>query len=509
MFPSLSQFLSWSQKSSVIPFVLEAPFPEDGDGFSFFLNQSARLPFAFFFDSFNAKPLGRYSYFPLSAPRKRMVAKNPVEFARQWKCLRAEIGQTPSLFSSIVSPGASNTSAKLPPFLGGAIVFLSYDAGRAFEPGWKSRPPADPLRFPWLEAGLYDDLFCLDHRARKAYWISCVRLSAKKNRSKTRLTEIWRKKESELREQSRKIRGGRNGADFHGSTENLLKNGNKFNKKNGAGGEVVDAGTQKWFLKSVLKLKEYIAAGDIYQANLSRRIAAPYKGSGLDYFAGLRKINPSPYACYGSFGFGELASCSPELLLKKRGRILETRPIAGTRPRGKDAAADKKLQGELLLSAKERAEHVMLLDLERNDLGRVSVAGSVRVKEKMIVEKYSHVMHIVSCVRSRMKYNQDVFQAIEAVFPGGTITGCPKVRCMNILDELEPVSRGPFYGSLGWIGYNGDCEMNLLIRTAIRPKNKNHLLIQAGSGIVADSAAPREFEESGHKARALLAAAKS
>ncbi len=532
MFPSLPQFLSSSRNDSIIPFILEVPFPPGGDAFPLFQKLASRLPFTFFFDSFNARPLGRYSYFPLSAPRKRWVAKSRAEFAGQWKKLRSEIAGTSTDFEqtvpvlSVSSTGHLQVRGKSfepPPFLGGAVVFLSYDAGRAFEPGWKSQPPADPLRFPWMEAGIYDDLFCLDHQARRAYIISRVHFRTRPDTpspaNKAALTQIYRKKESELRERLRRITGGGDAPDLKRSAQSLPKTGNDLNDRSGVGDAPCEAGAQEWFLKSVSKLKEYIAAGDIYQANLSRRISVPYNRSGQDYFARLREINPSPYSCYGRFGFGELASCSPELLLKKRGRLLETRPIAGTRPRGRDAASDRKLQGDLLLNAKERAEHVMLLDLERNDLGRVSVAGSVRVKEKMIVEKYSHVMHIVSAIQGRMKYNQDVFKAIEAVFPGGTITGCPKVRCMNILDELEPVRRGPFYGSLGWIGYGGDCEMNLLIRTALLPKtgkNKNgvekktnRILIQAGSGIVADSAAPREFEESGFKARALLAAAKS
>lgn len=509
MFPSLPQFLSWSRNDSIIPFVLEVPFPPGGDAFPQFQELSARLPFTFFFDSFNARPLGRYSYFPLSAPRKRWVAKSRPEFSRQWKKLRSEIGGSSPDFARIVHAASASPAGplrrrgqplELPPFLGGAVAFLSYDAGRAFERGWKSRPPADPLRFPWMEAGIYDDLYCLDHHDKRAYVISCLRVRSVR---KAQLAEAYRYMESALSVAAERVAV----AAVKDSSRAALLLATQRSAGSRPGKISVERADRKRFLHSVALLQDYIAAGDIYQANLSRRVTVPYRGAGLNYFARLRRINPSPYAFYGQFKFGELASCSPELLVKKRGPTLETRPIAGTRPRGGSVAADRKLQGELLLSAKERAEHVMLLDLERNDLSRVSAPGTVRVKESMVVEKYSHVMHIVSCVQSRIRSGRDAFDAIEAVFPGGTITGCPKVRCMNILDELEPVRRGPFYGSFGWIGYGGDCEMNLLIRTALLPKNAKSIVIQAGSGIVADSDAAREFEESGHKARALLAAA--
>ncbi len=262
--------------------------------------------------------------------------------------------------------------------------------------------------------------------------------------------------------------------------------------------------TKNRYLKAVKAIKEWIASGDIYQANYSQRIERSFNGNSLDFFSRLRSINPSPYACYFRLKESELASCSPELLLKKSGSILETRPIAGTRPRGKNASADLRLKGELLLSEKERAEHIMLLDLERNDLGKVCEAGSVKVSRRLAVERYSHVMHIVSNVVGKMRKNENVFAALEALFPGGTITGCPKLRCMEILDGLEPVSRGPFYGSAGWISGNGDAEFNILIRSALI---QNHQIsFQVGSGIVADSAPKNEYEESLQKAKALLAA---
>ena len=258
------------------------------------------------------------------------------------------------------------------------------------------------------------------------------------------------------------------------------------------------------YQRGVRRILDFIAAGDIYQANLSHRIERPFLGSPRSYFDALCALNPSPYACFFDFDGFALASCSPELLLRVRGGRVATRPIAGTRPRGGTAAEDRRLSGELLLSPKERAEHVMLVDLERNDLGRVCRPGSVRVTESMGLERYSHVTHIVSQVEGRLAAGRDGLDAFRAVFPGGTITGCPKVRCMEILAGLERSPRGPFYGSAGWIAPNGDCELNILIRTALFSGGR--MSLRVGAGIVADSDPGREWEETMHKAEALLAA---
>jgi para-aminobenzoate synthetase component I len=258
------------------------------------------------------------------------------------------------------------------------------------------------------------------------------------------------------------------------------------------------------FEAQVRRLKKYIAAGDIYQANLSHGLVLPWSGKPGFFFNHLRRLNPSPYAALFQFPDFALASCSPELLLRVRGDRVATRPIAGTRPRGASPREDARLSGELLLSPKERAEHVMLLDLERNDLGRVCRPGTVRVTERMVLEKYSHVTHIVSQVDGRLRPGLDGLDAVRALFPGGTITGCPKIRCMEILAKMEREPRGPFYGSAGWIGFNGDMDLNILIRTALIKGHR--LALRVGAGIVADSDPRREYDETLHKARALLEA---
>ncbi len=250
------------------------------------------------------------------------------------------------------------------------------------------------------------------------------------------------------------------------------------------------------FENIVKKAKEYIASGDIYQANLSQRFQTSINEHPFETYKRLRRINPSPFASYFDFGEIKLVSCSPERLIKLENGIAETRPIAGTRPA--TATPD-----ELLLDPKERAEHIMLVDLERNDLGKVCEYGTVHVNENMIIEKYSHVIHIVSNVIGKLRKDKDQFDLIQAMFPGGTITGCPKIRSMEIIEELEPVKRGPYTGSIGYI-MKDKIDLNITIRTIVVKKNAAY--IQVGAGIVADSIPEKEYFETLHKAQAMFEA---
>ena len=255
----------------------------------------------------------------------------------------------------------------------------------------------------------------------------------------------------------------------------------------------------------VARAREYVWAGDIFQTNLSQRLHVPYGGESVLLYRVLRRVNPSPFAGYLRLSGYELHSSSPERLVRLRGRIADTRPIAGTRRRGRDFAEDGLLADDLNLDPKERAEHIMLVDLERNDLGRVCEYGSVHVDELMVNERYSHVIHIVSNVTGTLFGSRDAVDLLRAMFPGGTITGCPKVRCMEIIDELETVRRGPYTGSFGFLGYNGDMDTNIVIRTLVRVGAD--LYAQAGGGIVADSVPEREYLETLTKAEAMVRAA--
>lgn len=260
------------------------------------------------------------------------------------------------------------------------------------------------------------------------------------------------------------------------------------------------------FTAGVERIREYIAAGDVFQVNLSRAWRGDIRSEhpAADVYRLLRKTNPAPFACLTDFGEFAIISSSPERLVRVQAGRVDTRPIAGTRPRGADPERDQALLEELIAHPKERAEHIMLIDLERNDLGRICEYGTVNVDELMVVESYQHVHHIVSNIQGTLREGITPGQIIRAVFPGGTITGCPKVRCMEIIAELEQTGRGAYTGSVGYLNHNGDMDLNILIRTMTLQGKQ--LQFRTGAGIVMDSVAPNELKETRHKARGLLRA---
>jgi anthranilate synthase component 1 len=258
------------------------------------------------------------------------------------------------------------------------------------------------------------------------------------------------------------------------------------------------------FRKAVLAAKEHIAAGDIFQVVLARRWTVPRRVDPLALYRAVRMVNPSPYMVLFDSPDVALVGASPEMLVRKQGRHAETRPIAGTRPRGMDAEGDRRLAEDLLADAKERAEHVMLVDLGRNDLGRVALPGSVRVASFMEIERYSHVMHMVSSVEAELEHDKDALDALLACFPAGTVSGAPKIRAMQIIDSLEPEARGPYAGAVGYLSYSGDLDACITIRTLVVEEGRTS--VTAGAGIVADSDPASEEKETENKAAALLAA---
>jgi para-aminobenzoate synthetase component 1 len=266
--------------------------------------------------------------------------------------------------------------------------------------------------------------------------------------------------------------------------------------------------TEKDYYHAVEQALKYIKIGDIFQANLSLRFHTFTQANPWQLYRTLQRINPSPFASYWQTPWGSLVSCSPERLIQLQGKQAQTRPIAGTRPRGATATEEQQLAQELLDNRKERAEHIMLVDLERNDLGRVCEWGSVRVDELLTLERYSHVIHLVSKIRGPLKAEYTSVDLIRALFPGGTITGCPKVRCLEIIEELEPVRRSLFYGSCGYLDQRGDLDLNILIRSLLlTPSHQSYQVFgQVGAGIVADSDPQREWRESLNKAEAQLMA---
>jgi anthranilate synthase component I len=260
--------------------------------------------------------------------------------------------------------------------------------------------------------------------------------------------------------------------------------------------------TRPRFLQAVRKSKEYIRAGDIFQVVLSQRFAVRTDAHPFEIYRALRVVNPSPYMYFLKLGDTAVVGSSPEMLLKVQGREASYRPIAGTRPRGRDEKEDLRLESDLAADPKERAEHIMLVDLGRNDLGRVSEYGTVRVEKLMFVERYSHVMHLVSSLRGRLRKKVDCFEALAACFPAGTLSGAPKVRAMEIIDELEPTRRGIYGGAILYLDFSGNLDSCIAIRTMVVKKGVAY--VQAGAGLVADSVPAREYDETVNKARALL-----
>jgi para-aminobenzoate synthetase component 1 len=380
----------------------------------------------------------------------------------------------------------------LPPFTGGAVGFFSYEFVHQFEK--LPRNAQDDLGIPEACFLFVDLVAAFDHIANKAWLI--VNPGAREQEMGFRKPEQdqWGRLYDEAEERLKTFAA-------------TLSSGNALPPVFAARTplRLEPSLTQERFESMVRRCKEYIAAGDIYQANLSQRFSA--QAGGLDplrLYEVLRDVNPSPFAAYAEFGDLTIVSSSPERLVRLNGRIADTRPIAGTRRRGRDFDETRALSVELLTNEKERAEHIMLLDLERNDLGKVCSYGTVAVDELMVVEDYSHVIHIVSNVRGELAGGRDGFDLIRAVFPGGTITGVPKVRCMEIIDELEPVARGPYTGSLGYIANTGDLDLNIIIRTFVVKDGVAY--VQTGAGIVADSDPSREYAETLEKAEGLAKA---
>jgi anthranilate synthase component 1 len=259
------------------------------------------------------------------------------------------------------------------------------------------------------------------------------------------------------------------------------------------------------FKDAVKRAQQYILDGDIMQVVLSQRMAQKFTAPPLSLYRALRSLNPSPYMFYYDMGDHHVVGASPEILVRLENGTVTARPIAGTRPRGKNREQDLALAEELLADPKERAEHVQLMDLGRNDVGRVAQTGSVKVTDNMMIERYSHVMHIVSNVEGKLKDGMDAIDVIKATFPAGTVSGAPKVRAMEIIDELEPSKRGIYAGAVGYLGFNGDMDVAIAIRTGVIKNNM--LYVQAGAGIVADSVPQSEWEETQNKAKAVLRAA--
>ena len=396
-------------------------------------------------------------------------------------------------FTELLACPPMAVQENLPPFLGGAVGFFSYDLVRQFET--LPQLAVDDLQLPDLHFLFVEALAAIDHETKLLHLIFSPAPQRVLSESRDNLYREGQHRLAELRAR--------------------LENPSRWSRKNLPNDlriSIHGQQSQTAYMDRVKACQELISAGDIYQANLSHRftiknLSEPHESPGAQgahYYQQIRRINPSPFSAFLVLDDCTLVCNSPERLARVRGRRADIRPIAGTRPRGLGLAEDRRLVESLLANAKERAEHLMLVDLARNDLGRVSRYGSVDVDQFMTVERYSHVAHLVSNVSGLLNEGMNASDVIRATFPGGTITGVPKVHCMEIIERLEPVRRGPYTGSIGYVSWTGDMDMNIIIRTLLLTKGQGY--IQVGAGIVADSHPRKEYEETVHKAQAFFQA---
>jgi anthranilate synthase component 1 len=369
-------------------------------------------------------------------------------------------------------------------FGGGLVGYFGYETVQHVEPSALGKPKPDAIGTPDMLLLVSDELAVMDNVLGKLYLVVYADPgeSGAWNAAQERLRSLRSRLASPLPEE--------------GAAGPLQQ----------AAAAVLECSvTEAEFLAAVKKSKDYILAGDCMQVQISQRTSRAFDAPPLDLYRALRGVNPSPYMYYFDFGDHQVVGASPEIMVRLSGDTVTLRPIAGTRPRGATPEEDARAAQELLADPKERAEHVMLIDLGRNDVGRVAATGSVKVTEQMVIERYSHVMHIVSNVDGRIAPGLDAIDVFRAAFPAGTVTGAPKVRAMEIINELEPVKRGVYSGAVGYLGFNGDMDVAIAIRTAVLKDGQLH--VQAAAGVVADSDPLSEWRETQHKARAILRAA--
>jgi anthranilate synthase component I len=444
---------------------------------------SKRHPYSFLLESVEGgEHVGRYTFFGTD-PFQVLSSRNDRITLTRGKRQTHETGNVFEVLRRIGSRYRSVPVTGLPPLTAGAAGYLSYEAVRALE-------HLPPRVVPDVELDdavfmYFSNLIAFDHVQHRLFLISNVLTEEGPGSLRWKYDNAVRKLEELERQLQWPLKLGR--------------------ARHPAGPLRVRANmTRPQYEGMVARSKEYIRAGDVFQVVMSQRLEVPVRVPPFEVYRALRVVNPSPYMYFLRLGNSTVLGSSPEMLVKVAGREVEYRPIAGTRPRGRTEEEDRRMEEELKSDAKERAEHIMLVDLGRNDIGRVCEFSSVRPKEVMFVERYSHVMHLVSMIYGRLRQDRDSYAALAACFPAGTLTGAPKVRAMEIIDELEPTRRGLYGGSVLYLDFSGNLTSCIVIRTVLVKDRKAYL--QAGAGIVADSVPGREYEECMNKARAVLRA---
>ena len=442
----------------------------------------ADLPYTYLLESVQGgERFGRYSFIGLAATKRIEVRGDLIRVFEEGS-ITLEDDQTPPLdfISNYMAQFKVPDLPELPRSCGGLVGSFGYDTVRYVEKKLAATAKKDTLGTPDISLMLSDEIAIVDNLAG----ILTLVIYADATQP-----DAWASAQARLR-------------NLVGELRKPLCIPQEVG--GGVAAPVSEFGEAE-FKAAVRRAKQYIVDGDIMQVVLSQRMSKPFTATPLSLYRSLRTLNPSPYMFFFNFGDYHVVGASPEILVRLQDDTVTVRPIAGTRPRGKDQAADVAYAEELLADPKERAEHLMLLDLGRNDVGRVAATGSVSVTEQFIIERYSHVMHIVSNVEGKLKPGADAMAVLKASFPAGTVSGAPKVRAMEIIDELEPSKRGIYAGAVGYLGFNGDMDIAIAIRTAVIKDGYIH--VQAGAGIVADSDPDAEWTETQNKAKAALRAA--
>jgi anthranilate synthase component 1 len=444
----------------------------------------ANKPYSYLFESVHGgEKWGRYSIIGLPCRRVIRISNNTVSmFVDNQLEQESEVDDPLAWIEQYQQSFNIPDIEGLPRFTGGLVGYFGYETIRYIEPRLAAINKPDAINMPDILLMVSDEVVVFDNLSGKLYIIVHAQpdLPDSYNAAQARIDQLIEQLSSATpvhrTQQSREVHE----ADF------------------------VSGFTQEGFEKAVEKIKEYIVDGDVMQVVISQRLSIPFHARPLDLYRALRSLNPSPYMYYMDLGDAYVVGSSPEILVRFEDGKVTVRPIAGTRPRGKDEKSDIELEQDLLADPKEIAEHLMLIDLGRNDVGRIATTGSVELTDKMIVERYSHVMHIVSNVTGDIQPGMNAIDVLRATFPAGTVSGAPKIRAMEIIDELEPVKRGVYSGAVGYISWSGNMDTAIAIRTAVIKDETLH--IQAGAGVVYDSVPRNEWDETMNKGRAVFRA---
>ncbi|HJV06129.1 MAG TPA: anthranilate synthase component I [Chromobacteriaceae bacterium] len=462
-----------------IPVVLEL-FADLDTPLSVYL-KLANQPYSYLLESVvGGERFGRYSFIGLPASTRLRVTDHVLQVEHGNEVVERHEGNPLAFIEAFQRRFKTPSIPGLPRFTGGLVGYFGYDTIRYIEKRLAETRKPDPVGTPDILLMLSEDLAVVDNLSGKLYLITYADPA---------IPNAFIKAEARLAQLRAKLRAP---IDIPLSLPSQIT-------------KAVSEFGEEAFKDAIKQSKQYIVDGDIMQVVLAQRLQMPYSDSPLSLYRALRSLNPSPYMYLYHFDDFHVVGSSPEILVRREQDTVTVRPIAGTRPRGKTREQDDALAEELLADPKEIAEHVMLMDLGRNDVGRVAQTGTVNITENMIIERYSHVMHIVSSVEGKVDDSVSNIAVLKAAFPAGTLSGAPKVRAMEIIDEFEPTKRGVYGGAVGYLGFNGDMDLAIAIRTAVLKDNM--LYVQAGAGIVADSVPEMEWLETQNKARAVVRAA--